>query len=220
MRLGCLGCLLAVGGLILFACLAAGALFLSANIFDDLEATPIPFSPSDGYRAQQKLYEIMLRDGKRSLRRDPIVLTEREINAFLARHLLDTAKLSFSPLSVSLLPDNSLEFRGRTTLRALMQGFPSAQLALLLPVGKLEEPVWVRVRGRLTVERGQIRREREYARLDVSEFALGTQPLSVWILQAIVRPGGQNVLRWQVPGVVESIGVENGRLLIKTSLPS
>jgi hypothetical protein len=220
MRLGCLGCLCVLGGLILFASLAAGALFFSANIFEALDVQPTPFSASDGYRAQQKLYEVVLREGQRSVRREPIVLSEREINAFLSRHLLDTANISFSLLSVSLLPDSSLEIRGRTTLRALMQGFPFAQLALLLPDGKLDEPVWVRVRGRLVVERGQIRREREYARLDVSEFALGTQPLSVWILQAVVRPGGQNVLRWQIPTVVESIGIENGRLLIKTALPS
>jgi hypothetical protein len=220
MRLGCLGCLCVVGGIVLFASLAAGTLFFSANIFEDLEVLPAPFSPADGYRAQQKLYEIVLRDGQRSARREPIVLSEREINAFLSRHLLDAANLSFSQLSVSLLPDNSLEFRGRTVLRTLMQAFPFAQLALLLPAGKLDEPVWVRVRGRLKVERGSVRREREYVRLDVSEFALGTQPLSVWILQAIVRPGGQNVLRWQVPSVVDGIGVENGRLLITTSLPS
>jgi hypothetical protein len=220
MRLGCLGCLCIIGGIVLLVCLVAGALFFSANIFEALDVQPAPFSQADGYRAQQKIYEIVLREGQRSARRDPVVLSEREINAFLSRHLLDAANLSFSPLSVSLLPDNSLEFRGRTNLRVLMQGFPFAQLALLLPAGKLDEPVWVRVRGRLKVERGQIRREREYARLEVSEFALGTQPLSVWILQAMVRPGGQNVLRWQIPSVVESIGVENGRLLIKTALPS
>jgi hypothetical protein len=216
MRLGCVGCLLFILVAVILGIAAAGALFFSANIFEDLDIQAPAFSQSDGYRAQQKLYEVILREGGKSSRRDAIVLSERELNAFLSRHLLEAASLSFSRLSVLLLSDNSVEFRGRTELRNLLKGFPFAQIAPYLPPGKLDEPVWVKVRGRLRMERGAVRRDREYASLDVSEFSLGAQPMGVWLLQILLGGRGQNLFRWQVPEVVQAIAVEEGRLVIRT----
>lgn len=217
MRLGCVGCLLVVLVIVIFGVAAAGAVFFSANIFDEPEVQITPFTTSDGYRAQQKLYEIVLRDAKRSSRADPIVFSERELNAFLSRHLMDAAELSFSPISVALLPDNTIEFRGRTVLKNLMQGIPFAQIVPYLPRTRVDQPVWVRVRGRLKLERGAVRREREYGRLEVTEFALGTQPIGAWVLTLMLGRAGQNALQWQVPSVVESIRVEDGRLVIRTA---
>jgi hypothetical protein len=220
MRVGCVGCLFVILVAVIFGVAIAGTVFFSANIFEELEIQAAPFTASDGYRAQQKFYEIVLRESQRSTRKDPIVLSEREINAFLSRHLLDAANLSFSPLSVGLLADNTIEFRGRTELRNLMKGVPFAQIAPLVPAGKIDEPVWVRVRGRLQLERGKVRREREYARLEVSEFALGAQPISAWILRLMLGPAGQSLLRWQVPNVIDGVAVEDGRLVIRTVPPS
>ena len=220
MRLGCVGCLLFILIAVILGIAVAGVLFFSANIFGDLDIQAPPFTPSDGYRAQQKLYEIILRAGRRSSRRDPIILTERELNAFLSRHLAESASLSFSRLSVLLLSDGSVEFRGRTELRNLMKRFPFAQIGPYLPAGKLDEPTWVRVRGRLRMDRGAVRRDREYATFDVAEFALGAQPLGVWLLQLLVGGQGRDLFRWQVPDVIESIAVEDGRLVIKTAVSS
>ncbi len=217
MRVGCVGCLLLILVIVIFGVAAAGAVFFSANIFDEPEVQVQPFTTGDGYRAQQKLYEIVLREGQRSSRVDPVVFTEREINAFLSRHLIDAADLSFSPISVVLLPDNTIEFRGRTMLRNLMQGIPFAQLAPFLPKTRADQPVWVRVRGQLRLERGTMRREREYGRFDVSEFALGTQPIGAWVLTLMLGQAGRDALRWQVPSVVHSIIVEDGRLVIRTA---
>jgi hypothetical protein len=217
MRIGCVGCLLVILIVVIFGVAAAGAVFFSANIFDEPEVQVTPFTTSDGYRAQQKLYEIVLRDGQRSTRVDPIAFTERELNAFLARHLIDSADLSFSPISVVLLPDNTIEFRGRTLLRNLMQGVPFAQLAPYLPKGRGDQAVWVRVRGQLRLERGTVRREREYGRLDVTEFALGTQPIGAWVLKFMLGRSAQNLFRWPVPSVVQSIAVEDGRLVVRTN---
>ena len=89
MRLGCVGCLLVVLALVIFGVAAAGAVFFSVNIFDEPEVQIQPFTTADGYRAQQKLYEIVLRESERSGRADPITFTERELNAFLSRHLID-----------------------------------------------------------------------------------------------------------------------------------
>jgi hypothetical protein len=220
MRLGCVGCLLFILIAVILGIAAAGALFFSANIFEDLDIQAPPFSASDGYRAQQKLYEIILREGRKSSRRDPIVLSERELNAFLSRHLLESVSVSFSKLSVLLLSDNSVEFRGRTELRNLLRGVPFAQIAPYLPPGKLDEPVWVRVRGHLKLERGAVRRDREYATLEVTEFSMGAQPMSVWLLQLMLGSRSQDLFRWQIPGVVEAITVEEGRLLIRTAAAS
>ena len=218
MRLGCVGCLLVILAIVIFGVAAAGFVFFSANIFDEPEVQAQPSTASDGYRAQQKFYEIVLRDGRHSSRVDPIVFSERELNAFLSGHLIDTADLSFSPVSVALLPDNTVEFRGRTMLRNLLKGAPFAQIAPYLPKGRVDRPVWVLLRGHLRLERGTVRRDREYGRVEVAEFALGTQPIGAWVLKLMLGQV-QNVLRWQVPRVVQSITVEEGRLVIRTAAP-
>jgi hypothetical protein len=217
MRLGCVGALLILLGIVIVGVAAGGALFFSANIFDEPEVRTQSFSPADGYRAQHKLYEIVLRGGQRSERTDPIVFTEQELNAFLSRHLIDAAHLAFSPISVGLLPDASIEFRGRTTLRNLMQGFPFAQLVSALPRGSADQPLWVRVRGQLRLEQGTLHRDRAYGRFEVSDFALGTQPIGPWVLDLMLGHAGREVFHWPVPSVVRSISVEEGRLVVRTA---
>lgn len=217
MRLGCVAGLLIALLIVIFGVAAAGAVFFSANIFDEPEVRVQPFTTADGYRAQQKLYEIILRDGQRSSRQEPIVFTERELNAFLSRHLIDAADISFSPISVALIADGTVEFRGKTALRNLMQGIPFAQLAPYMPRGGADQPVWVRLRGQLRLERSTVRRAREYGRFDVSEFALGTQPIGAWVLTLMLGQTRQRVLRWQVPNVVQNINVEEGRLVVRTA---
>ena len=219
MRMGCIGCLLVVLALVIFGVAAAGAVFFSVNIFDEPEVQIQPFTTADGYRAQQKLYEIVLRDSERSGRADPIVFTERELNAFLSRHLIDAAGLSFSPISVALLPDKTIEFRGRTALRNLMQGIPFAQLAPYLPRGRTDQPVWVRVRGQLRLERATILRDRQFGRFEIAEFALGTQPIGAWILKFMLGQAGRYLFLYPVLKVVQDIAVHDGRLVICTGAP-
>jgi hypothetical protein len=219
MRLGCLGCLLVGVALAAVGIAAAGVIFLSSNIFaepDDVRT--VPFTKADGYRAQQKLYEIVRRQNRRSSRVDPIVLSERELNAFLASHLEDAAALPLSPLSVALFPDNVIELRGRTALKHLTQGVPFAQLAPYLPHGQAEQPVWVRVRGQVKLDRDPLRPTGQ-GRLEVTEFALGTQPIGAWVLKLILGQAGRTVLRWQVPRVVEDVAIEGGRLIVRTTAP-
>ncbi len=219
MRLGCIGCLVIILAIVVLGVAAAGALFFSANIVADPEIRVPQITSSDGYRAQQKLYELVLRDDRRSSRIDPIVFTERELNAFLSRHLVDAADLPFSPISVVLLSDNTIEFRGRTALRNLLQGIPASLVASFIPKGRIDQPVWVRVRGEIRLERGTVRRGREYGRFDVSEFALGTQPIGAWILTVMLGQAQQHVLRWPIPSVVRSITVEEGHLVVRTAAP-
>lgn len=220
MRLGCLGCLLVGVALTLVGIAAAGVIFLSSNIFAEPDDVPaVNYTRADGFRAQQKLYEVLLRDGHRSGRQDPIVLTEVELNAFLARHLEEAAGLPLAPVAVSILPNDVVELRGRTVLKNLMQGIPFAQLAPYLPQRRAELPVWVRVRGQIKFEPGAPRREREYAQLDVTDFALGTQPIGAWVLKLMLGQASRTLLRWPIPNAVQGITTEDGRLVVRASPP-
>jgi hypothetical protein len=214
-RLGCLGCL-TVALLVAVAGIAvAGLIFFSVNIFDDPGLHGPPFTSADGHRAQQKVYEIIVRQANRSDRITPVVFTEAELNAFLSRHLVETSNLSISPLWVALQSRNMVEIRGRTTLRNLLQRFPFDQIASYLPE-TADQPVWIQVRGELRLERDRAR-GRQHGRLRVSNFLLGTQPISPWVFRAILGWTSEGVLRWPVPAVVHDLEVRDGRLVVRTA---
>lgn len=216
MRVGCFGCL-ALTLLILVVLVAVlGVLFLSGNILDAPETTPSgKFGRSDGYSAQQKLYEIVLRQTDRSTRRDPIVLSETEVNAFLANHLAEAADLPLKPISVKFT-GGLMEVQGQTALRNLLQGPPLPQLMPYVPQAKLDHPVWVTVRGRVKIEIGPAGATRNYGKVELVDFSLGKQPLGTWLLSLMLGSTGSRLLRWQVPGVVQEVQIDDGRIIIRT----
>ena len=214
MRFGCLGCFVLI--LILAVVLVGGAtaLFFAGLIFDIPTVPQAPYTASDGYRAQEKLFELILRDSGRSSRREPLLITERELNAFLARHLEEREGMPFSPLVVKLTPD-TMEAQGQTKLKNLFKGFPFYLLVDYLPASTMDRPVWVTVRGRISVTSGSGGRTR-YGEVTLTDFTLGKQPLGISLLYVMLGPSGAGLLRWQVPTVVESIEVDDGRLIIRT----
>lgn len=215
MRLGCLGCfslllILAVvmvgGGAVLYF---AGALF-------DIPSVPDPgYTASDGHRAQQKLFDLILRDSQRSARRDPVVITQRELNAFLARHVEENRGIPLSPLAVKLSA-GTIEVQGKTTLSHLLRGFPFYLLSDYLPASAIDRPVWVTVGGTIRVERRRGKNDREYGRLDVSRFSLGTQDMGPWLFRLLLGREAHTLLRWQLPGVIDTITIGDGKLIITT----
>lgn len=211
MRLGCFGCLFLILALLVVAVFAVGVIFLSANIFSAPNIRTVQFARSDGYSAQQKLYEIALRQTGRSSRRDPIVLTEPEANAFLSRHL-DQAGLPLSPIVVKFSA-GQMVVQGQTVLRNLIKGPPLAQLLPYVTEKRLDQPVWLTVRGGITIDGAG---DTRYASLDVSDFALGTQHLGSFLLWALLGPSGGGVLQWQVPASVERVQIGDGQLTITT----
>lgn len=213
MKFGCLGCFLLL--LILAVVLAGGAvaLFFGGAIFDMPPLPRTDHTPSDGYRAQQKLFEIVLRDANRSSLREPVVITQRELNAFLARHLEESEGIPLSPLVVRLSP-GTVEVKGKTILRNLFKGFPVYLLPDYLPTSTIDRPVWVTVRGTVEVERPSASSEREYGRLQVTDFSLGGQDLGPWILTLLLGQAERTPLRWPLPVIVETITIEEGRLVI------
>src|SRR3989304_1578895 len=102
MKFGCMGCFVLL--LILAVALVGGAvaLYYAGALFDMPAIPSIEYSPSDGHRAQQKLFELATRDSRRSA--ESVVLTERELNAFLARHPGEMEAPPFSPILVGVSP--------------------------------------------------------------------------------------------------------------------
>ena len=71
MRLGCLGCLVLIVAILIVGVAAAGFVFLSGNMGTPPDVQPTRFTRADGYSAQRKLYELVLRESGRSTRTDP-----------------------------------------------------------------------------------------------------------------------------------------------------
>lgn len=213
MRFGCLGCLALIVVAVILVAFGLGMVFLSINIFGTPETRAVTFSKADGYSAQQKLYETILRQSGRSSRKDPIVLTEREANAFLARHLAEVAGVPLSPLTVRLQRGEAV-VQGQTVFRNLLQNPILARIAPYLPDRRLDQPVWVTLRGYVSLEppSGASR----YGTLTVTGLELGRQPLSSFILVVLMGPSGGGLLRWRVPATVESVQIEDGHLVIRT----
>ncbi|PYO30055.1 MAG: hypothetical protein DMD86_13935, partial [Candidatus Rokuibacteriota bacterium] len=144
----------------------------------------------------------------------PITLTEREVNAFLSRHLAEVAGVPLSPLTVRLDGDH-LFAQGQMALRNLFQGPPFAYLLPYIPDKRLDQPVWVSVRARISID-AAAGAATGYGTVTVTEFVLGRQPINSFLLYVMLGPSGAGLFRWPVPGVVESIQIQSGQAIIRT----
>jgi len=214
MRVGCLGCLVLAIVLVGLGIVIGGSLVFSSSIFNLPESIPTTpeWTSSDGQRAQQKLFEIVRRDTRKSSRTDPLALTEREINAFLVQHLEESERINFSPLLVKLNA-GEVVIQGRTQLKALLRGVPFNYLVQYLPASQANRPVWVVIQGTVRIERDRVRKERKFLRIEPSGFRIGTQEAGTWLLSRMVGP---KLLRWPVPKVIAAISVEAGRVVVIT----
>lgn len=198
---------LVAGGLILLAGLGGAALGVRLFARPDFVPTGGPSDPGAGFRAQQSLGEILLRQGGASRRVDPVVLETTELNAFLSRHL-ESRRLGLRPVVVRG-GDGQLEIGGRTSVRELLSGSAGESLIDLLPGAPLDAEVWLSVRGRLFVHDGQ-------AELAVEQARVGRQPVPPGWLWGLLGVDPREILRWRVPRVVERIEVQRGRVVVHT----
>jgi hypothetical protein len=215
MKLGCGGCLLFLVAIGFLAVLAGGFLFLSGNILEEPRLLVIDWSRADASAARYKLAEIVQRDIGQSGRKDPIILAEREINALLARHLSEAAGLHFDPFATRLTEGQFL-LQGRTLIRNLLQGPPFAQLAGYLPPAQLDRPIWLSARGYIALQPGNPGGKPGRARVMLTEFNLGMQPVGSWPFSVVMGPAGSRLLTWSVPGALQSIDIEDRRVVIRT----
>jgi hypothetical protein len=215
MKLGCAGCLILLVALAFIAVLVGGFVFLAGNIFGEPHFEVRDWSRSDASAARYRLHEIILRDAGQSARQDPIIVSEREISALVARHVAETAGLRFEPFAMRLVQGQFL-LQGRTVLRSLLQGPPFAQVAAYLPASQLDRPLWITVRGYIAVQPGEPGRKPGQARVVLTEFNLGRQPVGNWPFSAVMGSAGSGLLTWPVPGAVRDVDIEDRRVVIRT----
>lgn len=213
MRVGCLGCFGLIAILTLIGATVAGYAFVSGNVFDVPDVKAPPVSRADGFAAQQKLFEIARQAG-RSPRQEPIVLTEREMNSFLAFHLAEP-RIPLDPV-ILRFTRGYFEIQGRTPIRNLVQSTPFAQILPYLPTAKVDTPVWVTVRGTAAVEPVSPGSQRIVARLKLTEFQLGKQALAPALLTFLLGDTASRLTEISVPSSIDSIQIEDGRVIIRT----
>jgi len=215
MRLGCLGCLVVVIGLMFLAVVSGGFLFLSGNIFEEPKFDRLEWSRADASSARFKLAELVQRDAGHSGRQDPVFLSEQEVSALVARHLAETVGLRLDPFAIRFV-QGQFVLQGRTVVGNLLQGPPFAQLAHQLPAAQLNRPIWITARGYVAVEPGEPGGKPGRARATLIEFTLGRQPLGTWPFFILMGPTGYGLLKWPVPGTVRDIEFEDRRVLVRT----
>jgi len=215
MKLGCLGCLVVAIGLMFLAVVSGGFLFLSGNIFEEPKFDRPEWSRADASSARFKLAELVQRDAGHSGRQDPIILSEPEVNALVARHLAETIGLRFDPFAIRLVQGQFM-LQGRSVVSNLLQGPPFAQLAHQLPAAQLNRPIWITARGSIALEPGEPGGKPGRARVTLTEFTLGRQPLGTWPFFILMGPTGYGLLKWPVPGTARDIEIEDRRVLIRT----
>jgi hypothetical protein len=214
MRLGCLGCLGAIVGLLLLGSLAAGALW----VWTGIQGTPTLLSgnaaKADPGAAERKLAEIGLRGSGRSTRSEPLVFGEPEVAALVSTHLAD-AGLDLSAVMVRLRPGQA-SLQGRLPLAALIEGSPMAWAVSALPRSTLRSPVWITVVGRLELEPPAGPRRPRYAEVTLLATQVGRIPVPSWLLAVMLGPRGASLLRWQAPAAVDHLEIGPGRLTLRT----
>lgn len=208
MRLGCTGCLAALGLLALLALAAGGTVGAGMRMLARPDRPPpAATTAADGSRAQQKIFDL----SRRARLSQPVTLTEGEINALLDRHLVGARGVRLKTLSVRLEGDDRMEVTGQVPLRELVEDAGLGALAGVLPARWLERPVWIHVGAHAYVDGGPPRQ----LRLDVEHFAVGRQRLPARMLRLLLDPAAVGLLRWPLPGHVDSVTIERGRVVIR-----
>jgi hypothetical protein len=209
MRLGCPGCLGAVVALALIAVLVGGTVGAAVRMLARTDVSAPVTTAADGSRAQRKLFDL----ARRARAGESVVFTEAEINALLARHLVEARGIRLSSPSVRLIGGDRFVLHVQTPLRQLLDEASLGAMADLLPKRWQERPVWLRVGARIRVEEGA----RRQLRISVDEFTVGRQRLPAPALRLLLDPAAVGLLQWTLPEHVEHVGIEPDRVVIQTA---
>jgi hypothetical protein len=170
------------------------------------QAGPGPPDLEAGRRFQGALAQLLLRETGLSSRRDPLVLTEAEVNAFLGGHV-EVRDPPVWPIRVRIGAEE-VELGGATTVGRLLETGLGSRPGPGLPGPIGGRPVWVAARGRIVVHGGR-------AEFLARAATIGRQRVPVVLLWRLL--GGRPLaLTWPMPHVVERVDLEPGRLLIHT----
>ncbi len=214
MKLGCLGCLSVLVVALSILALGGGALW----VWGSAQATPplLPASPlkADPAAVERRLGDLGFHSGGRATRVEPVVLSEPEVAAFLARYLED-AGLRLSPVHTRLRT-TEITVQGQIPLGALLQGAPVAWLSSVIPRRSLDAPVWITLAGTIGLEAASSPRRPRYAEATLIDSQVGRLSIPGWLLTMMAGSRGASMLRWQAPATVERLEVGNGKLTIRT----
>jgi len=203
------GCAVLVATIVVVCGMAAGSLWIGSRMLQEPEVPVAAGTAEDGVRGQQKIYAIIRGAGRATGRTRQIVLSEPELNAVLSRHLAEAATIPFGPGAVRLVGDGIIEFKGQVPLRHVLA------IANLLPATWLEQPVWLHLWARASLEVGAARGQRRYLRLDIERLALGRQPLPGVLRLLLLNPVILSQLRLRIPETVEAITIETRMVVIR-----
>jgi hypothetical protein len=209
MKPGCPGCLATVVVVALAALLVAASIGATLRMLASPDGSDPVSSAADGTRAQRKLFDL----GRQARRGQTVTWTEAEVNALLAHHLVEAGGVRLTGLSARLIGGDRLELRARSPLAQVLDEVGLGTLGSALPAGWRARPVQLRVSGRLRIEPGRPRQ----VRIEVDEFRVGRQRLPTPILRLLVDPATVGLLRWRLPEHVEGVGIEPGRIVIRTA---
>lgn len=213
MKLGC-GCTLA---LLPVVGLAAGCLWVGAQMLRTPEISPVSTTAAEGKAAQDKLFALIA-GGSRGQKSTAgsVVLSERELNAFLSRHLGQVGELPLSDIGIRLPESGRVEIVARVPLRNLLSEPPVAGVRGSIPTRWLDRRVWLHFDGDARVEAGGSA-GRRYLRLDLRRFSVGRQPLPTVLTRLMLDPATSALLRWRLPDSVIDITIEPGRAVVRTA---
>ena len=205
---GCSGCLVAVVSLGIVALAVGGAVGAGMRMLAKPAAAALPpTTAADGSRAQQKLFDV----ARARRLAQPVTVSEGEVNALLARHLVEARGVRLTTLGVRLVGGDRVEITGQAPLRQLLDEAGLGGAAGLLPGRWLEHPMWVHVGARTRVSPGP----RRQLSLDVENFAVGRQRLPARMLRLLLDPAAVGLLRWPLPEHVHDVTIEPGRVVIR-----
>ena len=208
MRLGCSGCLGCLGTLALAALLAGGTVGAVLRMAAQPQVATQAFTPQDGTRAQQKLFDL----SRQARRGETVVLTQPELNALLARHLIGGRGVTLATPVTTLVGDDRVRIEGQTPAREVLEEATLSVFADLLPTRWQTRPLWLRVGAHLRLENDGSRRQ---VRLDVDEFAIGRQRLPAAMLRMVLDPATVGMMQWTLPEYIDRIDIEPGRVVVQ-----
>jgi hypothetical protein len=159
----------------------------------------------DAARAQQKLFRLV-----RGSARDPVVLSEAEVNAFVSRNV-DLRDLPFDEPLVFLREGDVVEIVGQIPLGRLLAESPVWPVSGLLPERWSGWPVWLQVTSRVTFER----EPRPRLRLDPRRVTVGQQRVPAVALRILVEPARLRFVRITLPDSVADVRTQSGRVVIR-----
>ena len=199
--------------MLLFMAVIGGGAWCLVQMGRMPDLVPVPIGPADGARAQQKIFELVRRtDAGRPY---TVSLSEREVNAFVRRHLGGDVDLPLQDVTVRLPAEGQAEIVGPVAVRQLCASAPCSVLTPILPERVLQHRVWITLVTRVAVETPDVARARHRVRLDVSRFHVGRLRLPAVMVRVLFDPSALGFLRWPLPPVIQDVRIEPGRLILQ-----